>query len=140
MHHRRVRIGTASAWALIASLLAPSAFPQPAGKAASTACIEVGGRATTVTVTGIVILRPADRALMLELPEPVCFVDGKTGRARGGTPTTTLRIGVQAGKEELLPVMRSEVGQRITVRGRLSEDDAPRHTPPLLLAELIALE
>ncbi len=139
MHRKGGRIGAAPAWAIIASLLAPSAFPQPAGKAASTACIEVGGRATTVTVTGIVILRPADRALMLELPEPVCFVDGKTGRSRG-TPTTTLRIGVQAGKEELLPVMRNEVGQRITVRGRLSEDDAPRHAPPLLLAELIALE
>ena len=139
MTRKRGRIGTVSAWALIASVLAPSAFPQPAGKAASTACIEVGGRATTVTVTGIVILRPADRALMLELPEPVCFVDGKTGRARG-TPAKTLRIGVQAGKEELLPVMRSEVGQRITVRGRLSDDDAQRHAPPLLLAELIALE
>ena len=139
MHRKGGRIGAAPAWAIIASLLAPSAFAQPAGKAASTACIEVGGRATTVTVTGIVILRPADLALMLELPEPVCFVERKTGRARG-TPTKTLRIGVQAGKEELAPVMRSEVGQRITVRGTLSDDDAQRHAPPLLLAELIALE
>ena len=139
MHRKGGRIGAAPAWAIIASLLAPSAFPQPAGKAASTACIEVGGRATTVTVTGIVILRPAEGILMLELPEPVCFVDSKTGRARG-IPTTTLRIGVQAGKEELLPVLRSEAGQRITVRGSLSDDDAQRHAPPLLLAELIALE
>ena len=128
----------------IASALGAIALPSALQAAEPSGCVDLKRVGSGFAITGVLTTRPfagppnyesiaggdaPEKALILELPKPMCADDGEF--IDGATRFD--RVHVSSSDPALLDLLDAAVGRRITVRGEAFGAHTAHHRAPLVL-------